>query len=191
MIKKSSAFAKRALFSQTFVSNILCLKNKKKTFLKFLFQKQVLTFLVYKNKKKTKAFIYKTFQNSAHFVREFAYTTKNKTDLLFFLLRFQNEATKNQTNNVTSFFSFSMLFCKTIKHFFVSQLMSKINKPLVYLLKIHLKNQIWIEIFEKCSNYKWCKIDQIMQNLKIPTRYKLFCEQVSIRCYKCYSVHLQ
>ena len=105
----------KLLFSKRFVPNILCPKNKKNFSENFLLQKQVLTRLVYKRKRKTKPFFTKLrlkWQSSAHFVSDKVCPwPKNKTALFCFCLFqicffFQNEESKKQTNEVRSFFSF-------------------------------------------------------------------------------------
>ena len=144
----------KLLFSKRFVPNILCPKNKKNFSENFLLQKQVLTRLVYKEKKKNKAFLYKasTFKNDKAllilFKAKFAHgqktkqrtlAFKNKTKqqcFVFVFFRFvfssKMKKAKNKQTRSEVFFLFvktTMLLCKTMKHFFVSQL-SKINKPM-------------------------------------------------------------
>ena len=115
----------KPLFSKSFVSNILCPKNKKNFSENFLLKKQV---LILQNEKEKEGLYLQSFDLNDKtllflFKAKFAYCQKqNREHLplekktafffvlsfseLFFLPSFQNEGSKKQTNEVRSFFSF-------------------------------------------------------------------------------------
>ena len=113
MYNKIFGFCQRKKNKPFFLKYALS-KKQKELFWKLLVQKQVLIFLVYKNKRKIRPLFTKLWlkgQNLAHFVQEFAYTTKNKTDKLFFLGDLQTEWTQKQTSNIRTFFFFLSRQC--------------------------------------------------------------------------------
>ena len=144
----------KPLFSKSFVSNILCPKNKKNFSENFLLKKQVLTRVVYKSEKEKEGLYLQSFDLNDKtllilFKAKFAYCQKQNREHLplekkkafflfcifqscfFFQVSKMKEAKNKQTRSEV-FFLFvktTMLLCRTMKHFFVSQL-SKINKPL-------------------------------------------------------------
>jgi len=131
------------------VPNTLCPKNKKNFSKNFL-----LSFGLQKKEKKNKAFIYKASTSMTKLCsfclrqslpmakkkqRTLAFGKKNSAFLFclfrqscFFFQLSKMKKAKNKQTRSEVFFLFvktTILLCKTMKHFFVSQL-SKINKPL-------------------------------------------------------------
>ena len=128
---KSSVFAKgkktSPFFSEKFVSNILCPKNKKNFSENFLFKKASVDSFGLQNEKEKEGLYLQSFDLNDKtllilFKAKLAYCQKqNREHLplekkqrffvlsfseLFFLPSFQNEGSKKQTNEVRSFFSF-------------------------------------------------------------------------------------